>query len=689
MSFTNSNSIIDNIKKSISAIRDFNESSFQEKQILKNSGNSLTKNLQEITQQLSGASKDKKRYQKEGKNSIDQLLDFINLSNGNGNQILTYIRKKFLEASVRIEPKVKQILTEESIKVLGCSQEQTYSGITKTNLELQPLPLQPVSQGIYIPIQNIDLFQILKYDPDSDFGKIFYEKLEPITDDIFINYGGGPEKFPMNKELYDRTTLDNNGRSFWTEFGKFYQGASQQPLFDFQYTNTNEFGISGDFIRVMLIDRENSPGGSKITEFITDYYDSIKIVEPTDIAYQIVNLLSGAIDMEANFSLNQIENKSKFNLILLRILGLCFDTRREIDVSGTAKVGELDGVDDTFFEFNEIDLRNIETNTSLILSKLIEFEDCDNIKLPVDYLSLSNQLINFKNLTGLTPEDQVKTIESIIDSLSDNPDWNVFNSLGFDAKIKINTDLIKKIPLAIISGILTPKNLLPIFVMLQVIESQAINTYNQPINDINSIITSGTNINSQINNIIATPDDFLKKFKTFNIQLTSKISAIFIEELFLILKRDILRLIGSVIRDIASEQLKKKLDIYLTYIELTLIILQTIDDYRKCKSLLDNIQQLLNLINRAVGRIDIPISLVGLSSLLPGTSPTRATINGIRILQSLGIPTGPLPDGSPNLMNLYMKAINTGVDEEKRKNGKTIVTIDLIKGAPFLIGKDV
>jgi hypothetical protein len=689
MSFTNSNSIINSITKSISAIRDFNESSLQEKKILKNSGNSLSKNLTQITQQLSTASKDQKRYQKEGKNSMDQLLDFINLTNGNGNQILAFIRKKFLEAAVKIEPQVKNILAEESIKVLGCSQEQTYPGFTKSNLELQPLPLQPISQGIYIPLQQLDLFENLKYSPDTTFGKIFYEKPEPLADDSFINFGGGPEKFPMNKEIYERTMSSNINRSFWSEFGKFYQGASQKPLFDMQYTTTNEFGVSGDYIRVALINRDDS-GNNKVIEFLKDYYDTIKIVEPSDIGAQIVNILFGAVDMEANFSLNQVQNKSKFSLILLRILGLCFDSRREIDVSGTAKVGELDGVDSTFFQFNEIDLRNIDNETSLILGKIVEFKDCDNLQLPVDFVSLTNQLVDFKNLTGLTPEEQVKTIENIIDSASDNPDWNAFNNLDFDPKIKINTDLLKKIPLAIVSGILTPKNLLPIFVMLQVVESQAKNTYNQAVGDTNNVIDSTTNINTQIDNIIKGPVDFLEKFKTFNIELTSKISAIFIEELFQILKRDILRLIGNVIRDIKAEQLKKKIDIYLTFIELTLIILQTIDDYRRCKSLLDNIQQLLNLINRAVGRVDIPLSLVGLSSLLPGTSPTRATINGIKILQSLGIPTGPLPDGSPNLMNLYMKAINTGADEEKRKNGKTIIAPDFIKGGlPFLIGKDV
>ena len=45
-------------------------------------------------------------------------------------------------------------------------------------------------------------------------------------------------------------------------------------------------------------------------------------------------------------------------------MGLCFDNKAEIDVSGIAKVSELDGVDDSFFEFTEIDLRIIDQTIS-------------------------------------------------------------------------------------------------------------------------------------------------------------------------------------------------------------------------------------------------------------------------------------------------------------------------------------
>jgi hypothetical protein len=72
-------------------------------------------------------------------------------------------------------------------------------------------------------------------------------------------------------------------------------------------------------------------------------------------------------------------------------------------------------------------------------------------------------------------------------------------------------------------------------------------------------------------------------------------------------------------------------------------------------------------------RTEIPLPLLLLSSVLPGTSPERSTINAIELLQKLGVPTGTLPDGSPNLMLLYNLASNKAVDKEESENGKVEV----------------
>jgi len=89
------------------------------------------------------------------------------------------------------------------------------------------------------------------------------------------------------------------------------------------------------------------------------------------------------------------------------------------------------------------------------------------------------------------------------------------------------------------------------------------------------------------------------------------------------------------------------------------------------------------------GKSEIPIALLALTKLLPGFSPERAFINVIEELQSLGIPTGALPDGSPNLMLLYNLATHKGSDKEKSENGKLDAFGVSALGPVEIFGKDV
>ena len=95
---------------------------------------------------------------------------------------------------------------------------------------------------------------------------------------------------------------------------------------------------------------------------------------------------------------------------------------------------------------------------------------------------------------------------------------------------------------------------------------------------------------------------------------------------------------------------------------------------------MSNILLLLDTINglgpkQLISRNDIPVPLLYLAQFLPGYSPERATINTIELLQGLGIPTGTLPDGSPNLMLLYNLMSNKGVDTERAENESVQVVL--------------
>ena len=683
------------IQSKIDAYKTYREIAVAQKKLLKEQGNSISAANSQITSQLNKIQELQKRFQRNPPNSMDNLLNFLGLTQGTGGATAKYLRTKILEAAAQIEPSLVGILKEETIKALGCSVEQTYTGFSLESLDLTPIPLRPQAEGIYIPVNSLDFFSSLKQSPQTNFGKVYYEKEDPSADPIFLPYGG-EVPFPMNKQLFDLMTQDNAGRTYKQINGKYYLGKSEKPLYDLQYTNVNSFGVTGDYYRVFLIDRKDEETGeitNNVGQFISDYYSTIKLVDTVDIGAQIVNLISGAIDYDAQFGVGQLDDQSKFALIAQRILGLCFDNRTEIDVSGVSKIAELDGVDNSFFELNEIDLRNIEVQISNVQNGVMEFEDCGNIRLPVDSTVLMDELINFRDSeSGDTTARQVEVLSEIIDSISDNPSWSLDVPTNLNVKLSIDKNVIKKIPLAIFAAVLTPKNLLPLYTLLSVVQSATAFTYNQVVTEVNQNIDEvgnlGASVGTQGSNIINNSEDFLKKYRTFCIEVLSRINVEFLKVLYDILKKDIINLTGLILKDLIESKLKKKYTIINSLVAVTLAVSALVGfvEFRKCKSLMDNILFLLNLANKGLGRQtpnEIPLPLLLLSGNLPGYSPERATINAFELLQSVGIPTGTLPDGSPNLMGLYTKLTNQAVDKEESENGK----VEIAVAGLFGIGK--
>lgn len=674
------NQSFDTAKSRINSIKTFVDTSKSVKEAKKSAGNSESKSTAAIASPLDKVADQQKRYQRNPPTSFDQLIDLIGLTSGSGSFTSRYLRKKLLEATLKAEPQVKKIIQEEALKVLGCAQEQTYKGYSLDNLKINPLETLPASDGIYLPLNWLDFGGILKIPNNSVVGKIIYEH-EPVSvaDGVYRPYKG-PATFPMLKEMNLRL---NTQTTYKQDYGKYYQGVSNQPSFDFQFKRENKYGVNQDCYRIALINRVDVYGSgstssttvsntfNRIEEFLQDYYKTVKLYDAPLFAGVLLNLLSNSINIELKAGYDEISLSTQFELILQRILGLCFDSRREIDVSGVAKVAELDGVDNTFFEPTDIDLRTIENRANNIQNKVIEFVDCDNLKLPVNYQTINEELVKFReSLSGLSLDNQVKGIEGILDTLTSNPDWKVLIPNNVEVKASFDKDVLKKIPLALASASLNPKVLLPIFMLLGQVEQDAYGLFGNYVTSANTYIQSGNTQLGKVNNIINNSVDFLKVFQEFNIQVVSKIGAIYLKVLYEILKKDIINLLTSVIQDISKSASAKKATTILRLVNLLLVVAQLVDDYRRCKSLVEDIIRLLNLIFQLSGAKGIPLPLLLLADLLPGTSPERSTINTIEFLQSVGIPTGTLPDGSPNVMNIFNFMMHKGADKEQAENGK-------------------
>jgi hypothetical protein len=589
----------------------------------KKAGSSFEKASDKTSTTLSEASNLKKKYQKNLKTQLDNLLELKFLSTGSGNNTKQYLKKSFVKAIKELQPKIIELLNQEVIKTIGCSQDQTY-----------------INQTLYIRVKAIDLQNLLREDPTSDVGKVLYEK----EDVQFFNY-----PFAMNKELYNR--IQNINQPFSTVAGQSYKGKSGQELFDITYVEsyvdtTTLQTIQGSFFK---IDLKNRVSVNKITEFIKDYYSTITFIEYKNFFSNLMNQLSGAISIQKGDGKLDLGDFQKVLLILQRILGLCFDKTKEIDVSGTAKISESEGIDESFFEFTEIDLRIIDQTISDIKLGVVEFEECDTVKLPVNSSDILTAINNL-NFEGDDNNNAIDQSSNITDVLTENPGW-------FPLKINIDLSFLKEFPKAVVMTLLSPKVLLPLFIAIKAL---------------------GENVDNQINSFM----DFVKQFKSFIINLTSKISALFIEILVDIIKKDIKNLIRSIISDITNEKLRLRLEVIRSLTEVLLAVLNLVKDFRECKSVIDELLGLLKLANKGFGN-NIPYPLLLSSELLDGYSSTRAFLNVIDEFEKLGLPTGPMPDGSPNLMLASIKGMMDGMDKEEAQNGKYAIAVKPLAVLPI------
>ena len=159
---------------------------------------------------------------------------------------------------------------------------------------------------------------------------------------------------------------------------------------------------------------------------------------------------------------------------------------------------------------------------------------------------------------------------------------------------------------------------------------------------------------------------------------------LFLKELFNVLKGKLKKLVSRVVGGVFKNYTKKQVQVILALSTGLLGIISAITNFRKCKSVIDSIGKILNSISILTKAAIIPIPpplLIG-AQFLPGFSNERAKINVIAEMQSLGLPTEDLLDGSPNRVLLFAESVINGMDTEEITNGAVDGFID-----PLLTGR--
>lgn len=617
------------IKGQIKSGQTYKKISKQIKDIEKKAGDSETLSNKFFSETLDSAKKKSSEAFNSSaiKSQYENLLDLVK-NPETGSETINLLLKAMLDAAREVKDQLPTLLTDTTIKALGCDQEQQYVS----------------NEKIYIKIDSIDLNDQLKYSFDDNKSKFLYEKNE-------LSVQNTP--FSMNRELYVRTQTN---QSYSEQYGQFYKGNSGQDLFDIKYvTQDLNTGNFGDFYEITLQPKLDSP--NRVADFLVDYYQSIEIFNFTDIVKNSMNYLTGCVDMNLDVGQKKLEDKSRFQKILTRILGLCFDNTQEIEVGGTSKVSVLEELDDSFFELSEFELRDIENQINNIIGRVTEFESCENEKLPVDFLQNINLINNiWENSSGKSDAELQEEFENSIKDVATNPDWGP-TIPTIDFNFVLNFEIIRQLPKVIVMSLISPKVLLPIFIMFKALKQ----TFVDLIEDFTS---------------------FIKEMRNIMVLLIAEIQAKFKEVLVVIIKKQIYNLIISITKDISEKQKGSKIAIITKLFSIAFILVNLVRDYKRCRSIVDELLALLRLFSP---KLDIPLPALAFSSLLEGFSVVRAFNNHTATLDKLGFPTGDLPDGSPNLGLIHDFSLMSAFKKELDENSKVqISTVNFGTATPLV-----
>lgn len=587
----------------LSALKTFTESKNAISKALEKAQNLNTPNF-DLSKFQSQTKELEQKIKKQVQSQFEKLIGLLFSTKGSGPDTFKFIIKKLVSAIKLLKSKLVNLISEIMLKSLGCDINQTFTTNTP----------------VYIKISSIDLFNILIQNPSEKVGRLLYEKKGYLPGDITRS---------TNKGLYE--FIQNPSTTYQ------YFGFSSNKLFDIQFVQINpNTGDATGWYKVTPATTTNN-----VFKFFTDYYRTISIFEIHVLITNLLEAIFGVVSIKINAGSLKIDDSTKFGLIIQRILGLCFDDEQEISVSGQAKTPELDDTTDSFFEMVGMDTSIIEERTNQIKRGVVTLETCEELELPVD----SDQILDAIESIDFVEDGSnfADGLEQINVLLSNDPRWAI--QIGYpQISVSLDFNFIKKIPLAVVSTVISPKVLLPFFTMMK---------------------SMGLIIDDQINGL----SDFVKKYKSLMIDLVSRIGAEFVRILFEEIKKDIQKLVIQIIRMIIQDESGTIGAMIERLVNLAKFAVSVIRDFRQCKSLIDAILQLLNLLPKIGG--GIPTPLMSLAGLLPGYSPNRAFINSIEQLQKMGLPTGDMPDGSPNLMLQSIFGTIKGMDTEQKINGKT------------------
>lgn len=286
------------------------------------------------------------------------------------------------------------------------------------------------NDGYNFNLKDIDFLNIFKLDPSSDYGNFIYYDIQNAFNSV-----------DLNTVLYN-TIQDEGIEHSWGQ-----QVGFENDIVTFKFNET--FGNETNVLNVRASNYYSQ--NKKLNDFNDDFVDSIDLF-PTAQFYS--NIIDSVFN---NFS--QIIQKTESEVELEEKLKKIIDKLIETEPD--------DIIDDSYFEFTNLELQNIKEDAKLKSLGIKKLADCSQytFKTPLDLLSTT-----ISDVESSSSFVQIQTIiENSVEEFANSSPITNNGADNYSIRLSIFVELIKNLILTIIKMILLPKLLILIMVNYKII----------------------------------------------------------------------------------------------------------------------------------------------------------------------------------------------------------------------------
>jgi len=357
----------------------------------------------------------------EANNIMSSLLEIFNQLGGY-NELIQMIENVLNKGLDDIETTIKGTIKTAIKQIISCGVEPTIDS-------------SMILTGVTFSLKNIDPLSLLTIQPESENGQLVY----------FDNENGFTSK-DFNVFLY---SVISEGISNPSSIGHTWYNEDSEPILNLSYQEYTTGSTNNS--NVITIKINSFYEGKKLSSFISDYLDSVKLFNNTQLLSSIFDDIMGSKIFSLNKTVDQLAGEKIIQKLCADILN---------------NVNESDVIDDSFYIFSNDTYNSILEEANNKKKGIFTYAGDTDLDVVINQTSLMNSLLDLKNTDSTKISDQTNIIKTAIDNITNDiiSKTNIPEKDKFALKLDFIQKIISELMSTITMFIFSPK-IIYLFIM--------------------------------------------------------------------------------------------------------------------------------------------------------------------------------------------------------------------------------